>query len=156
MGISITLREYLEEHAASYRIVQHPPTCSTLEAAESAHIRGDQMIKSVLLGDDDSYVMALIPSIHRLDLADIQQLLGRRVQMVPEDEVSSAFSDCETGSIPPFGEAYGIETWVDDRLLAENEVYFESGDHSLLIQLDGGKFRELAGERVLGRISHHL
>ena len=156
MGIAITLREYLDDHAASYEAIEHTRTASTLESAEAAHIKGDQMVKSVLLGDDQSYLMALIPATHRLDIQDLEHSLGRRLEMVSEAEVSSAFSDCETGSIPPFGEAYGIETWVDRDLLNQKEVFFESGDHKVLIRMEGDKFRELVGDMSMTHISHHI
>ncbi|MES9966691.1 MAG: YbaK/EbsC family protein [Sedimenticola sp.] len=156
MGVAITLREYLSDHAASYETIAHPRTASALQTSEVSHVPGDRMVKSVLLGDDDSYVMALIPASHRLDIEHVNDTIGRELDLMPETEVAGAFTDCEVGSIPPVGEAYGIETLVEPCLLDEPEVFFESGDHGVLIRMSGEQFRELLGEAARTEMSHHL
>ena len=156
MGIAITLKEYLADHGAHYESIQHARTASALQTSEVAHVPGDRMVKSVLLGDNQSYVMALIPATHRLEIDRLNKLLERDLKLMSEQEVAGAFSDCDVGSIPPLGEAYGIETWVDPMLLNQPEVFFESGDHGVVIRMDGDKFRELLGEPHSARISHHL
>ena len=156
MGVAITLKEYLSEHGANFETIQHSRTASTLESAQMAHVPGDRMIKSVLLGDDQSYVMALIPATHRLELGRINDLYHRNLRLITEDELASAFSDCEIGAVPPLGDAYGIETCVDPTLLEMPEVFFESGDHEVLIRMDGEKFKQLLGETIAARVSHHL
>jgi len=156
MGIAITLKEYLTDHTVEYEAIEHARTSSTLQSSEVAHVMGDQMVKSVLLGDGESYLMALIPATHRLDVSDLNKSLGRELKLMSEEEVAGAFADCETGSIPPFGEAYGIETWVEQSLFKQPEVFFESGDHGVLIRMDGGKFRELMSNAPLTHMSHHI
>jgi Ala-tRNA(Pro) deacylase len=156
MAIAITLKSFLEEHDAHYEVVAHPRTTSALETCEAAHISGDQLVKSVLLGDDESYVMALLPASHRLDLDRINHLLGRELYLITEDEITGTFADCETGSLPPIGDAYGIETVLDLDLLKKQKIYFESGDHGLLIEMAGDEFKEILGDPTQYRISHHL
>ncbi|MBW9257220.1 MAG: YbaK/EbsC family protein [Candidatus Thiodiazotropha sp. (ex. Lucinisca nassula)] len=60
MAIAITLQQFLQNHALDYEIIDHRRTSSTLHSAEAAHIPGDRMAKSVLLGDDESYMLAVI------------------------------------------------------------------------------------------------
>ncbi len=156
MGIAITLKEYLAEHNSSYEEILHTRTSSTLQTSEAAHVPGDRMVKPVLLGDEDRYLLALIPATHRLEIDRLSEALGRKLELIPENEVASAFSDCELGAIPPVGDAYGIETWVDSSLVDLPEVYFESGDHEVLIRMDGEQFRKLLGEATPAQISHHI
>ena len=156
MGIAITLKEYLSDHAAHYETVVHPRTASALQTSEVSHVPGDRLVKSVLLGDDDSYVMALIPASHRLDIEHINDTIGRELDLMPETEVAGAFSDCEVGSIPPVGEAYGVETLVEPCLLDQPEIFFESGNHGVLIRVTGEQFRELLENATATEMSHHL
>ncbi|WP_445083896.1 YbaK/EbsC family protein [Candidatus Vondammii sp. HM_W22] len=53
-------------------------------------------------------------------------MLQRKLRLVPEDEPASVFTDCEIGSVPPMGEAYGIETLADSSLLDQPELLFKS------------------------------
>ena len=156
MAIAITLKEYLDSHHVSYEVIRHRRTDSALQTSEAAHIPGDKMAKSVLLGDDESYLMAVIPATHRLKLAHLSKMTGRHLELIEEDELVQAFADCEPGAVPPTGKPYGIETVVDERLTEQPDVYFETGDHTQLIHVSGKQFRELLEESTRERISRHI
>jgi len=53
------------------------------------------------------------------------------------------FDDCEPGAVPPLGPAYGIETLLDESLTSVADVFFEAGDHELLVHLRGEIFQAL-------------
>jgi Ala-tRNA(Pro) deacylase len=156
MAIAITLREYLQNNGISYDVIDHRRTDSTLHTAEAAHIPGDRMAKSVLLGDDESYLLAVIPATHRLEMGQLIKLTGRELSLISEDELQQAFADCETGAVPPTGLPYGIKTLIDASLLKQPELYFESGDHGKLIHISSEKFKELESDAVVGEFSSHL
>lgn len=156
MAIAITLKEYMENHGLTYDVIEHRRTDSALTSSEAARIPGDRMAKSVLLGDDNSYLLAVIPATHRVQLEEIARLTGRKFSLITEDELGEAFSDCEVGSIPPMGGPYGIETLVDSRLMLEPDVYCESGDHGKLLHLTADTFRAAEEEAVVAEIGRHL
>ena len=156
MAISITLAEYLDNEGIDYDLVTHPHTSSSLESAESAHIPGDKLAKCVVLGDGRGYVLAVIPSTHRLELDSLQQYLGRKMDLVSEMRLNQLFHDCELGAIPPVGKAFGYETVMDDSLMDCEDVYFEAGDHVDLVHLTGEKFKSLMVDAGHGRFSHHI
>lgn len=156
MAVAATIQDYLESRKVAYEIITHPRTDSSLKTAESAHISGEQLAKPILLGDENSYLLAVIPATHRLELDRLNQVMARSLEMIEEDEIASTFSDCEYGVIPVLGEAYGIDTVVDASLSHEGDVYFDSGDHEHLIHLRGDDFRELLEHVPRVQVSHHL
>ncbi|MET0064950.1 MAG: YbaK/EbsC family protein [Candidatus Thiodiazotropha sp.] len=156
MAIAITLKEYLHNHHSLFEVIEHRRTDSALRTAEAAHVPGDQMVKSVLLGDDDSYLLAVIPATHSLRLQDLAKLTGRHLTFINEAELSQAFADCEPGALPPVGSPYGIETLVEARLFQQQDLYFESGDHCRLIHMSVEAFRDLQDEAQIGVFSQHL
>ena len=156
MAIATTLQDYLESRGIAYDVVEHPHTDSAMRAAEAAHVPGDQVAKPVLLGDDHSYLLAVIPATHRLELDRLNQMLARSLEMLPEDEIEATFSDCERGAIPAVGEPYGVDVVVDPALIHQSDVYFESGDHEHLIHMDGEVFRGLMEHAPRAHVSHHL
>lgn len=156
MGIATTLRDYLESRGIAYEVVEHPHTNSAMRAAQAAHVPGDQVAKPVLLGDDHSYLLAVIPATHRLELDRLNQMLSRSLEMLPEDEIEATFADCERGAIPPIGEAYGVDVVIDPVLMHQPDVYFESGDHEHLIHVNGEIFRDLMAHAPRAHVSHHF
>lgn len=156
MAVATTLEEYLAHREVAYDVVPHPRADTAMRVAEAAHVPGDQVAKPVLLGDDDSYLLAVIPATHRLELDRLNQVLARSLEMLPEVEVEATFSDCESGAIPAIGEPYGVDVLVDPALVYQDDVYFESGDHEHLIHMRGEVFRGLMEHVPRAPVSHHL
>jgi len=155
MAISNSLRNFMLTEGVKYDVLNHAHTSCSSETAEAAHVPGDRLAKAVLLEDENGYVLAVLPASHRLALGALHNALQRRLGLATEDEVSELFRDCELGAIPPFGEPYGIETVLDDSLLEQPEVYFESGDHEELIRVSGDQFRRLLAGWPHGSFSRH-
>ena len=156
MGVATTLQDYLESRGIAYEVIEHPHTDTAMRAAQAAHVPGDMVAKPVLLGDDHSYLLAVIPSTHRLELDRLNQVMARNLEMLPEDEIEATFSDCERGAIPAIGEPYGVDVVIDPVLMQQPEVYFESGDHEHLIHLHGEDFRGLMEHVPRAHVSHHF
>ncbi|MCU7795855.1 MAG: YbaK/EbsC family protein [Candidatus Thiodiazotropha sp. (ex Myrtea spinifera)] len=156
MAIAITLQEYLQNHDLDYEEIDHRPTDSALMSSEAARIPGDRMAKSVLLGDDERYLLAVIPATHRLRLDQVERLTGRKFTLISEDELEDAFSDCEAGAVPPIGMPYGIETLVDSNLMCQPDIYCESGDHGKLLHMPARTFRMAEEDAIVAEIGTHL
>lgn len=155
MAIAITLAEYLDNEGITYDLIPHPHTGSSLEAAESAHVPGDQLAKCVVLEDSEGILLAVIPSTHKLDLDSLERCLGRKMDLVSEMRLHQLFHDCEFGAIPPIGTAYGYETIMDDSLMDREDVYFEAGDHVDLVHISGDVFQSLMKDAEHAQFSFH-
>lgn len=143
MALATTLATCLSSKNSHFDIIRHPYALGSMATAQAAHVPGDRLVKTVLLEDESGYVAAVMPSTRWLDLDQLCECTGRRLTMASEDEVREVFKDCELGAIPPVGMAYGMETWLDDSLLGQPEVYFQAGDHEELIHMRMANFLEL-------------
>lgn len=144
MSIATTLREYLENEGIEYDVLAHPLTKSASETAHAAHIPGDLLVKSVVLEDERGYIMAVVPSTRRVEIGKLSKHLNRKLGLATENELSRLFDDCETGAIPPVGQAYGMDVVIDDDCISErSDVYFEGGDHTDLVHVSGRDFETL-------------
>jgi Ala-tRNA(Pro) deacylase len=143
MTISIRLEEFLSEYNASYDVIPHPHTGSSMETAEEAHVPGMRLAKAVVMRDDGRYVMVVVPSAEHVDMSLLRQQFGHEIAMASETELVDLFPDCETGAVPPMGPAWGMATYVDESLLTGHEVYFESGDHESVVRVSGDQFEKL-------------
>jgi len=157
MSIATTLREYLENEGIEYDVLAHPLTQSASETAHAAHIPGDLLVKSVVLEDERGYVMAVIPSTRRVEIGKLSKHLNRKLGLATENELSRLFDDCETGAIPPIGQAYGMDVVIDDDCISErSDVYFEGGDHTELIHVSGRDFETLMSAVKHCRFTRHV
>ncbi len=156
MTMSLTLEEYLNQHNASYDLIPHPHTGSSMETAEEAHVPGMRLAKAVVIRDDDRYLMVVVPSAEHVDMTVLRQQFGHAVVLASEAELADLFPDCEVGAVPPLGAAWGVDTFVDETLLAESEVFFEAGDHEAVVRVTGDQFERLLEDAERGYFGRAL
>lgn len=154
MPIAETLKSYLAEHGVFYELTPHPKSYSSHDTAEAAHVPDDHLAKAVVVKDEKGYAMAVIPGSSWLKLQALHEEAGRDFALAEESELDAVFTDCQPGAIPPVGMAYGVETFLDERLLSLANVFFEAGDHEHLVHVSGEAFRELLKGARHGHFSH--
>lgn len=150
MAISTTLKDVLDQQQVAFELIPHPHTGSSMETAQQAHVPGNRLAKAVIIKEDDNYSMVVVPSVEHVDLALLRQHFGHGVELATESELSELFPDCAIGALPPIGAAWGMDTYLDECFLDEQEVFFEAGDHEDLVQVTGDQFRELLGNARRG------
>jgi Ala-tRNA(Pro) deacylase len=143
MAIAITLQNYLASKNAHYDVMFHAPTVTSRQTARAAHIPAGSLVKSVILQDEHGFLMAVVPADCKVRITDLDHQLRRHLRLASEEELAGLFADCERGAVPPLGVAYGMETVVDHSVEAAPEVYFEGGDHQVLVHMHGEQFADL-------------
>lgn len=158
MAIAKKLQTFLRNKGVDYDLVNHLPSGSSMETAESAHVPGDALAKGIVLKDEAGVLLVVVPSDYHIELDTLNDRLSRQLSFVQEDSLETLFSDCELGAVPPIGSAYSIETvWDPEASLGVQErVYFEAGDHATLIRVTGKHFHELMADANRAHFSHHI
>ncbi len=153
MGLPLNVRAYLERENIAYQMLTHPRTSTLAQAAEVCDIPFSQLARAVILVDARGLLMAVLPADHVLDFAALCTLLQRDLELVPGNQLSAIFDDCEPRSYPPVAPAYDLDVVVDTALADLQTVTFEPGVHTTLLQVSQDDFRRLLGTSVQGRFS---
>jgi Ala-tRNA(Pro) deacylase len=151
-----TVSNFMYRHGVDFDVVRHVRTETSQETAQAAHVPGDRLAKAVVLEDGDEFLIAVIPATHRLDRWALSEIIRRPFFLAEESDFAVLFRDCRRGAVPPIGEAYGVHTIVDQALLGQPEIYFESGDHESVIRVSADAFAQLVGEAERGAISRRI
>jgi Ala-tRNA(Pro) deacylase len=154
MTIAYRLRQYLDNAGITYDLVAHPRTMTSSRSAQAAHVPGQKVAKPVVIHHELGYVLAVVPSTHRVELGALQSILDKRLGLASENEVATLFDDCDLGAIPPIGAAYGVPVVLEESLGDASDMYFEAGDHTSLVHVDGSAFRTLTKDARRARFSH--
>ncbi len=145
MTMAPKIQEHLNKTGVEYNIVHHPKTFSSLASAHSAHLQSNKVAKAVIVHDEESYRMCLIPASNKLVFAWLNETTHKNYELVSEKEISEIFEGCERGAIPALGQVYGIPVTWDESLAKVDKLYFEAGDHTNLIQVNHAGFMQLLG-----------
>lgn len=149
MSISHKLRATLEKEGVEFNILEHQPAYTAMEIAGAQHVPGRQVIKSVIVKADGKFLMCVLPAIHLLDLDKLKKTLGsQKVELAKEEDIARLFPDDEVGGEPPFGNLYGVPVIVDKILEEDNDIVFNAGSHTEMIQMKFFDYHRLVNPTV--------
>jgi Ala-tRNA(Pro) deacylase len=144
------LKEFLDSHGVRYVSIRHSISYTAQEIAASAHVRGKEMAKTVIVRIDGKLAMAVLPASPKVDLNMLRNAVGAdHVEIAAEKDFRESFPECEVGAMPPFGNLYGMDVYVDPSLGKDYEIAFNAGTHLELIRMKYADFEKLVRPKVL-------
>ncbi len=144
------MKEFLDRENVKYVTITHSPAYTAQEVAESAHIKGKDLAKTVIVELDGEMVMAVLPANRKIVLQDLREVTGsEEVKFASEDEFKARFPDCETGAMPPFGNLYGMEVYLAEGLTHLEEIAFNAGSHTEVVKLALRDYERLVQPKVV-------
>ena len=144
------LKEFLDSQGVRYVIITHSPAYTAQQIAQSAHIPGKELAKTVITIIDGKMTMAVLPASYAVDFDYFRKEIGaKKIELATEEQFKDKFPDCEIGFMPPFGNLYGMEVYVDQHLTKDKEISFNAGNHMELFRLSYQDFERLVKPRVV-------
>jgi Ala-tRNA(Pro) deacylase len=144
------LKHCLDDNHIKYVTLKHSPAYTAREIAESAHLQGKDLAKTVMVMVDGKMAMAVLPASDKVDLGILKHAAGaHKTRLAREDEFKDKFPACELGAMPPFGNLYGMEVFAAAGLAANAEIVFNAGSHTELIRMAYRDFERLVQPRIV-------
>jgi Ala-tRNA(Pro) deacylase len=148
MKIPKLLIDCLKESKVDYDILRHPEAITAQRIAQAEHVKGRHHAKVVMIKSGEQHLMAVLPADHQIDLNKLEKAVGKPVSLESEKEFKSLFPECAIGAMPPFGNLYGVPTYVDKSLAQENYIVFEAGTHTDAIKLSYRDYEKIVKPQV--------
>ncbi len=148
------LKQFLDTNAVKYVTVKHSPAYTAQEVAALAHVPGREWAKTVMVKLDGRMAMAVVPASCRIIFDLLKQAAGaREAELATEREFQDLCPGCELGAMPPFGNLFGMDVYVDESLAQDPEIAFNAGSHPEMVRLPFADFDRLVRPRIarLGR-----
>jgi Ala-tRNA(Pro) deacylase len=140
------LQHYLHDQHIPFETIHHARALTAQETAASAHISGSQLAKTVVVKLDGRLAMVVVPADHRVHMGLLQKATGANsAELATEAQFSDRFPDCEVGAMPPFGNLYDMDVYVDDTLApaADAKIAFNAGTHTDVLRMSYREFERL-------------
>ena len=131
----------LDEHNATYRIVEHEHEGRSIEISK---IRGNdpcQAMKAIVAsvrggGGGKRYVLAILPGTRKLDMKALCSAMGAQKGKFSPPEEATEMTGCVMGAVPPFSFRDDLAVFVDPACKENEEVAFNAGrlDRSIFLK----------------------
>jgi Ala-tRNA(Pro) deacylase len=144
------LRAFLDRNQVKYLTISHSPAHTAQEIAQAAHVPGKEMAKTVMVKIDGEMAMVVLPATMKVDFARLLEATGAQtVELANEREFAGLFPGCAVGTMPPFGNLYGVRTFVAEELTEDEEIAFNAGSPTEVITLAYRDYARLVQPHVL-------
>lgn len=144
-----TLTNFLDDNKVKYVTIRHSIAYTSQQIAESAHIPGDELAKTVMVTLDGRLAMAVLRGTDKVDVDLLRGAAGAKdAELAGEVQFQGKFPGVELGAMPPFGNLYDMPVYVDEGLTRDERIAFNAGSHSELIQLNYADFERLVKPTV--------
>lgn len=131
------IKQLLGDNKIHYQLITHEPVYTSEQAAK---MRGKGIeeglkrgAKAMIFKVDEKYIQCIVPAHKIVDIKKVKGLLNaKKIKMATPEEVLQV-TDCEIGSVPPFGNLFNIQVYCDPEL--SEEIDFNAGLHDASITM---------------------
>jgi Ala-tRNA(Pro) deacylase len=156
MTILKKLKDYLEKNQVRYEVGYHERVYTSQEIAAAMHVPGKELTKVIMVKADGKMVMLVLPASYRVETKKLKKVFQcKRLGIAKEKDFEELFSDCEVGAMPPFGNLYHLEVWVDQVITEDEFIVFQAGSHVETLKIKYSDYVRLVNPKV-GDFSVHL
>ncbi len=148
------LERWLQEADVPYAFEHHRTVFTAQEVAQTEHIPGKMMAKSVIVDADGKLTVLAMPATEKADLKKVEEALHvKHARLASEEEFQRAFPDCEVGAMPVFGNLYDLPVVVDSELAENENIVMQAGTHADTVRVRYADFVRLVSP-VVADIRH--
>lgn len=147
------LKAFLDENHVDYELFEHEPVYTSEQAAKTRGVELKTGVKALVFKilEKDRFILALVPADKKVDAEKLSELVGSKIKLATPDEVLVKCK-CEIGSVHPFGNLFGLQTYMDKGILENKSVNFNAGLHEISLRMSPKYILELV-KPVLGEFS---
>lgn len=129
------IRELLDSESMGYEVIEHEAVYTSEQAVSARGTELKQGAKSLIWKVGDKFVNTIASAAKRIDEYKLQMILNvSSLKMATPKEVKEV-TGCNIGGVPPFGNLFGLDVYVD-RSLGENEIIaFNAGSNKISIKM---------------------
>jgi Cys-tRNA(Pro) deacylase len=154
MTIPKKIVNFLNKSKIKYKILEHKTVYTAFDKSQTLKVDPKIIGKTLILKCDKNLKVVLIPSNKNLDLKKFKKIgKFKKVDFVSEKEIKKKFKGVKVGAIPPFGNLWKFQTFVEKSIFREKEVILNGGSWNFSIKINSKDLKNLIPDLVIGNIA---
>jgi len=122
-------------------------TATAEHAAAAIGTSIEHIVKSLVFLAGDEPILTLVSGPNRVDTDRLSKLLGKKIKRANADQVREV-TGYPIGGVPPVGHATRLDTYIDQHLLAYDQVWASAGTPTSVFAIDPPTLVRITDGRV--------
>lgn len=143
------IQQLLKEKNISFQHFVHEPVYTSEQAMRVRNGELHNGVKAMVLETERGIVVALLAADLKLDLKKFAELMEFKKVKLASKELVLEKTNCEVGSVPPFGFAIPLPTYIDASVFDHEWAEFNIGMVTESIKMKTSDLRMVLPQRLL-------
>ena len=153
---SIALLDLFKERGVEFTLHEHAPVYTSEEASRVRNVELKTGVKAMVVrekGQEAKFLLVDVAADRRIDFVKLETLAGvKHFRFATREEVLER-TNCEPGSVHPFGSLFGIPTFLDNSVLENEFVNFNIGMLTKSVRIRSRDLLRVMQPELLGDFS---
>ena len=143
------IKNLLEKAKVKYEIFEHEPVYTSEDAARVRGVDIKSGAKSMVIRSDGKFYNFVLSAARKIDWKKVKKVLNSKSASLASPEEVKEATNCEIGSVSPFGNLYGLKVYCDLYLLENDLIEFNAGLHTMSIKMNSKDWIKLVNPEVV-------
>ncbi len=146
--------DIFHSHSIPFEHLTHEPVYTSEQAMRARHGELHHGVKAMVCETERGIIVALLAADLKLDLETLAQtILFKKIKLASKEKVLST-TGCEVGSVPPFGFASPLPTYIDESVFDHEWAEFNIGLVTESVKVKTSDLRKILSQRLLQFACH--
>lgn len=123
------IKRILNDSRIEFKHFFHKAVFTSQEAADERGLELKQGVKALVF-KNGKFILVLLPGNRKVDAKKLSKLINVKDLRLASPEEVLKITNCEIGSVHPFGFLHNLETYMDEEVLENEIVDFNIGLHT--------------------------
>jgi len=154
MAIPKKLIKFLEERKIKYEPKEHKIVYTAYDKAKTLKVPEKNIGKTLVVKFDKNFALVSISANKILDKGKFKKVINiwrkkekqksiKKVDFATEAWMKKRLIGVKVGAIPPFGNLWGLPTFIDKSLMGEKEIIVSAGNYRNSIKISPSDLKKL-------------
>lgn len=136
MGIFDQILDLLNKNSVEYELFEHEPVRTSEDASKVRGTALKEAAKSMLVKVNSGYFLLVLRADKKINWKKAKELLNAKKIRFATDSEAEEVTGSKPGSLNPFGNLIGIETYFDTHLSNSKYLFLNPGsvEHTIKIR----------------------
>lgn len=154
MAVPKKIINFLEKNKVKYEILKHRTVYTAFDKAATLKVSPKIVGKTLVVKLEKNPTLVLIPANKNLDKQKLKKIAKvKNIDFIKESWMKKNLKGVKIGAIPPFGNLWKLETFVDKGFFQNSKIIINSGDYNFSIKISPSVLKKIIPDLVIGNFS---